>query len=462
MNVPPGYNQQPNVPPGYGAPQQGYPPQGQYSPPQGYTAMPQSGPYMPPPPPPHGFRGATRMMFNPAAYRQPGTGAFGTSSLIISIVSIFLCGILSPISLLLGFAGLIGKKTHKGAALAGVIISIIPAAFWIFAMTFGLHHAFNSDKYALQATGPVVAAIDEYKKDHEGNVPASLDVLIEEGYLPQRWNAGLDDLDSPVKSLVEGKEWKEFLQYGPGGSFTYTTKPRRAVAKRGPGEDHADWLEGSEYDTADEAAPAVTNQKVYVLKFIGVDGAWSTADDRDAVQNPEKKFDLSVFGGSNSSSMRELAQTKRKLEAAQKDAVAKINTLNKNDLPKAQGRLADNEKELKRLAAKKNLQSKAAVKGDKDCAVWLKAIGQELQVIAAIENKIQRLESSLNSIKGSLANLRSQEAMAKLADNKKELAELQSLLEDTTKAITVDDTSEFLGESKEAKAADDWLSEQYR
>ncbi|CAG0987291.1 hypothetical protein PLCT2_02260 [Planctomycetaceae bacterium] len=461
MNVPPGYNQQPNVPPGYGAPQQGYPPQGQYSPPQGYTAMPQSGPYMPPPPPPHGFRGATRMMFNPASYRQPGTGAFGTSSLIISIVSIFLCGILSPISLLLGFAGLIGKKTHKGAALAGVIISIIPAAFWIFVMTFGLHHAFNSDKYALQATAPVVAAIDEYKKDHEGTVPPSLETLVEEGYLPARWNAGLDDLDSPVKSLVEGKEWKEFLQYGPGTSVAQAPRPRRAIAKRGQGEDSADWLEGSEYDTTDET-PAKTGEKTYILKFIGVDNSWSTADDRAAVQNPEKKFDLSVFGGSNSSSMRELAQTKRKLEAAQKDAMAKIGTLNKNDLPKAQARLTDNEKELKKLAAKKNLQSKAAVKGDKDCAVWLKAIGQELQVIAAIENKIQRLESSLNSIKGSLANLRSQEAMAKLADNKQELAELQALLDDTTKELAKDDTSEFLGETKEAKAADDWLSEQYR
>ena len=83
-------------------------------------------------------------------------------------------------------------------------------------------------------------------------------------------------------------------------------------------------------------------------------------------------------------------------------------------------------------------------------------------MIEAIENKIQRLESSLNSIKGSIDNLRSQEAMAKLADNKKELAELQALLDDTTKELAKDDTSEFLGETKEAKAADDWLSEQYR
>ncbi|MCC6148882.1 MAG: hypothetical protein IT461_01410 [Planctomycetes bacterium] len=458
MNVPPGYNQQPNVPPGYGAPGQSYPPQGQYSPPQGYSAMPQSGPYMPPPPP-HGFRGATRMMFNPASYRQPGTGAFGTSSLIISIVSIFLCGILSPISLLLGFAGLIGKKTHKGAALAGVIISIIPAAFWIFAMTFGLHHAFNSDKYALQATGPVVAAIDEYKKDHDGRVPPSLDSLVEEGYLPARWNAGLDSVDSPVKSLVEGKEWKEFLQYGPGSSYRFAPPPRRAVKRTGT-EIREDWIDDGD-DSAEPMVPATT-EKTYVLKFIGVDGVWGNSDDRDAVQNPEKKFDLSVFGGSNTSAMRELAQTKRQLESAQQEALAKISSLTKNDLPKARQRLADNEKELKKLAAKKNLQSKAAIKADKDCSVWLKAIGQELQVITAIENKMQRLESSLNTIKGSLANLRSQEAMAKLADNKQELAELQALLDNTTKELAKDETSEYLGDDAKSKAADDWLEDQYK
>src|SRR5688572_19806681 len=101
MNVPPGYNQQPNVPQGYGAP-------GGYTPPSGYGPVPQSGSYMPHPPQ-HGFRGATRQFFNPAAYRQPGTGAYGTASLIVSLVSLFLfCGLLSPISLVLGFVGLIG------------------------------------------------------------------------------------------------------------------------------------------------------------------------------------------------------------------------------------------------------------------------------------------------------------------------------------------------------------------
>lgn len=460
MQVPPGYNQQPSPPPGYGTPQQGYPPQGGYAQPQGYTAMPQSGPYMPPPQP-HGFRGATRMMFNPAAYRQPGTGAFGTSSLILSIVSIIFCGLLSPISLALGFVGLIGKKTHKGAALAGVIISIIPAAFWIFVFTFGLHHAFNSDKYALQATGPVVAAIEEYKKDHEGRVPASLDTLVAEGYLPQRWSVGLDDLDKPVRSLVEGKEWKEFLQYGSGSGVSYTPPPK---ARRGNGMQP---LKGSTVaEDDDEETLTVTagasNEKTYSLKFIGVDGQWSTADDRDAVQNPEKKFDLSVFGGSNSSAMREIAQTKRKLEAAQKDAVSKINTLRSNDLPGARKRLSENEKELKALAAKKGLTASAEVKADKDCARWLKAIGQELQVVNAIEAKIARLESSLNTIKASLAGLRSQEAMAKLADNKQELAELQRLLDDTNKELTKDDTSDFMADDAKTKAADDWLKDQFR
>jgi hypothetical protein len=446
------------VPPNYG------PPQGGYAQPQGYTAMPQSGPYMPPPAQ-QGFRGATRMMFNPAAYRQAGTGAFGTSSLIISIVSlIFLCGILSPLSLLLGFAGLIGKKTHKGAALAGVIISILPAAAWVGVFAFGFHHVFYSEKYAAQAGGPVIAAIEEYKKDHDGKVPSTLDTLVDDGYLPQRWNEGLDDLDGPVRATVEGKEWKEIFQYGPGTNKYSSNQPiaRKTGPRRAKASDH-DWIDGEESgeEVTIETPVVETTEKVYWLKFVGVDGIWGNADDTDVKQNPEKKFDLSVFGGKNSSGMREIAQTKRKLESAQKDAETKIGTLNKNDLPKARLRLADNEKELKKLAAKKNLSGSTAVKADKDCKVWLKAIGQELQVIAAISAKIETLESSLNSIKGRLANLRSAEAMAKLADNKQELAELQTLLDDTTKELNKDNTSEFLGETKEAKAADDWLDKQF-
>jgi len=456
MNTPPGYNQQPNVPQGYGQPQ-GYPP------PQGYQQpMPQSHSYMPPPQHPHGFRGATRQFFNPATYRQPGTGAFGTASLILSLVSIVLmCGLLSPISLVLGFVGLIGQKTHKGAALAGVLISILPALLWAGVFAFGLHHAMYTEKYAAQAGGPVIAAVEEYKKDHGGKVPASLDALVSEGLLPARWTAGLDDLDSPVKSVVEGKAWSEFLRYTPiGGSVSSNSSRRERRTRAASGDD---WVVDGEGSGDLEPAPEqVVTSTVYTLVFIGVDGNWSTTDDTNISLNPDKKYDLSVLGGSNTTAMRQLAQTKRKLEAAQSDATAKIDSLKNIDLPKAEKRLAENEKDLKSLARQKALKTPEKIRADKDCSKWLKVIGQEIQVIAAINNKINKLLSSLNDVKVSLRSLESQEAMAKLADNKAELAELNALLEQTTKELTTDATTEFMGdESGKEKAANDWLREQF-
>ncbi len=456
MNVPPGYNQQPNVPPNYG------PPQGGYAQPQGYTAMPQSGPYMPPPPP-HGFRGATRQFFNPAAYRQPGTGAFGTSSLILSIVSIFLCGILSPISLLLGFAGLIGKKTHKGAALAGVIISIIPAAFWVLALTFGLHHAIYSEKYAAQAGGPVIAAIEEYKKDHDGKVPTTLDALVENGYLPSRWTAGLDDLDAPVRAAVEGKEWKEIFQYGPGTSSYAYTQPisRRSSPRRAKTGDH-DWIDTSDDSEAGTDTPVVeTTEKVYWLKFVGVDGVWGNSDDTDVKQNPEKKFDLGAFGRGNTDTLRTLTQTKRELQGTIKDLNSKI-TRYTTEIPKEQKRLKESEDKLKALIRDKRLQDLAAIKSDPVGKERLALIGETRTRINAYVAKLKQLQDQRDIISIQVERIEGQESMAKMAESREELAKLAELLKSAKGTLDkADDTSDFMGASEQQQAAEDWYKDNF-
>lgn len=446
MNVPPGYNQQPQTPPGYGGAPPGYAQPGSYVPP---GAVPPSASYMPPPQP-HGFRGATRMMFNPAAYRQPGTGAFGTSSLIVSIVSIFLCGILSPISLVLGFVGLIGQKSHKGAALAGVILSIIPAAFWIFVLTFGIHHAFYAEKYAAQAGGPVIAALEEYKKDNGGKVPATLDELVNAGLLPNRWDAALDDLDAPVKSVVEGKEWKEFLRYQPVGGSTSVSPSSSS--------EHTDddWVVGGGSQTV-----TVSNATQYTLHFIGVDGRWGTPDDTEIKQNPDKKFDLGQFGRGNNDTLRTLTQTKRELQGTIKDLNAKIARYT-TEIPKEEKRLRESEDKLKQLIREKRLKDLDAVKADAVGKERLALIGETRTRITAYKKKLKELTDQRDIIGIQVERIEGQESMAKMAESKEELGKLAELLKSAKGTLDkADDTSDFMGASEQQRAAEDWYKDNF-
>jgi len=456
MNTPPGYNQQPNVPQGYGQPQ-GYPP------PQGYQQpMPQSHSYMPPPQHPHGFRGATRQFFNPATYRQPGTGAFGTASLILSLVSIVLmCGLLSPISLVLGFVGLIGQKTHKGAALAGVLISILPALLWAGVFAFGLHHAMYTEKYAAQAGGPVIAAVEEYKKDHGGKVPASLDALVSEGLLPARWTAGLDDLDSPVKSVVEGKAWSEFLRYTPiGGSVSSNSSRRERRTRAASGDD---WVVDGEGSGDLEPAPEqVVTSTVYTLVFIGVDGNWSTTDDTTISLNPDKKYDLKLLGGgANQDSLRRLTQTKRELMGTLKDLDAKIARYD-TEIPKEEKRLKAAEDALKKLIREKQLKDIAAVKADAVGKERLAHIGETKSRLVGYRAKLKILTDQRDIIGIKVERLEGQESMAKMAESKEDMVKLDELLADAKDTLgKADDTSDFMGANEQQRAAEEWYKNEF-
>ncbi|MHC4840252.1 MAG: DUF4190 domain-containing protein, partial [Planctomycetota bacterium] len=165
-------NQPPNTPPGYGQP---YPPQ---QPQQQQSAVPHSASY----PAQQGFRGATRQIFNPASYKQPGSGSWAASSLIISLVSMFIClGLLSPISLILGFIGLFGNKRGKGLAFAGFMLSLVQVTLWTAVFVFGGMAVIQSESNANYAGAPVVAAIEQFKEDNDC-VPNSLQELVDGGY----------------------------------------------------------------------------------------------------------------------------------------------------------------------------------------------------------------------------------------------------------------------------------------
>jgi hypothetical protein len=369
----------------------------------------------------HGFRNATRMMFNPASYRESGTGSYAAASLILSIVSIFTCGLLSPIPLLLGLVGLIGNKRAKGLAMAGFLLSLMQAGGWIFIFGVGGYQVFYMSKYANQAGSPVVAAIEEYKKDHNGEVPATLEDLVSAGYLPPAWKDGLDGLSGDVRKTVEGKRWSEFLRYQPGEGENWKGGGSGFVA-----EDEADdWMSSM----ATEKKASTT----YGLAFIGVDGKWGSSDDHEVDQHEGKSFDLSVLG-TGGKQMRDLAATKRELEKVRAQLGDRIKAYN-DQLPQLRDDLRRYERQFEETCAKKGLATLEEVKGDVLAADQLALIGETVERINSRTQSLAKLRDKDDLIAVKLERLKGAQADAMLAENGEELAKLSALLDETKKAL---------------------------
>jgi hypothetical protein len=454
-NQPPGYGQ---TPPGYGQPPQGYgqPPQGyaqpQYQHPQSYAQpVPNSGSYAPPP---QGRTGFTRQMFNPATYRQPGSGSWAASSLILSLVSLVLClGLIAPLPMILGLVGMVGNKRAKGMAFAGFMLSALQVAGWAAVLGFGLLATFQTGTMAENGGKPVVAAIEDFKNDHK-RVPNSLDELVSEGYLPPTWEQGLDEVDGNVSKVVKGKRWTDFLRYKPGSDATWTgTTGWVDVANNGTTDDWEDYFnlpastEGQTYQT-------------YGLAFIGLDGFWGTSDDAAVNQAPEKPYELTaVWGGDNQT--RELAKNRRELQRMQRSLQAKKESL-ETSLNKANSDLEQVEGEVRDLMNKKNLDSLEAVKKDSKGAGLLKLAGATAKRQKAAEKKLGLVEAKIDDIGIQVRLLANEEEMAKLADSPQEMAELVALLEDSQKVL--DDKVDLgaLDKLDDDQAASDWFNSQIK
>lgn len=465
-------NQLPNIPPGYGAPQQpagygpppghpGYPPQQGPVPHSGsYPPGPQPG-YAPPPQSypqqgyqqPHGIRGMTRQIFNPASYRQQGSGSWAAASLIISLVSILFCGLFSPLSLIFGLVGMIGNKRAKGMAFAGFLISLLQVGSWAMVMGFGVHQVYWAEEYAAQGGAPVVAAIEEFKNDNK-RVPHSIEELVANGYLPESWTTGLDDLDGAVKTAVEGKKWSEFLRYKPGGDANWEGGTGFVeLVRKGDSQDWNEFL----------GTPGNSETKEYQsygLAFIGVDKAWSTSDDKPVKQDGTR-FELQKLFGGGDAKTREITQKRRELQKMLQNLENKskyYQTAHK----KAEDDLKEAENDLRKIAGERNLRTLEQVKADKVANENLLLIGEIQKRLLIVSKKSQQASDTHAQLKIKTKRLANQEEMAKLADSPQELAALERLIEDSKTALDEKSGLGDLDKLTERDAAEQWFKENFR
>lgn len=470
-------NQPPNVPPGYGAPQQpaGYgPPPSHpgFTPPPG--PVPHSGSYAPPPqghpqqayaPPqsypqqgyqqPHGIRGMTRQMFNPASYRQQGSGSYAAASFILALVGWFLClGPLTwPISVLLGLIGLVGTKRAKGLSFAGVVISGVGIAMVAGFFALGMHVQFQGEKLAAEAGAPVVAAIEEFKNDNK-RVPHSLDELVAGGYLPETWNNGTDELSTFVRDAVQGKKWSEFLRYKPGENATWKGGGFVEAVRS---DDPDDWMDAFNIPNA---STETKEYQTYGLAFIGTDGSWHTNDD-EAVKQDGEKYDLQKLFGGGDNSTREITKKKRELQKMLQSLETK-SAYYETALRKAEADLKEAEADLRKVASQRNLSTLQQIKGDKVANEHLQLIGETQKRLMIVEKKSKAAGDTHAQIKVKIKRLANQEEMAKLADSPEELAALDALIEESKKALDEKSGLGDLDKLSEQDAADEWFRNNFR
>lgn len=457
MNQPP--NSGMNQPPGYGVPQQ---PQG-YGPPPQSGPVPQSGSYGPPPshgygPPPstyqqpHGMRGMTRQMFNPASYRQVGSGSWAAASLILSLVSAFLCfGLISPIPMVLGLVGMIGQKRAKGMAFAGFMISALQVVGWVAVMGLGLHLNFQSEGLAEDAGKPVVAAISQFKEDNK-RVPHSLDELVSMGYLPPTWDKGHEEINDAVTESVKGKKWQDFLAYNPGGSSDWVGEPSSGSGS-GISID-GDW---DEWKISVDDKSGTTAHQSYGLTFIGIDGIWGTTD--DAAVKQTSSFELSQLWGGDETT-REAMKKRRELQRMMKQVEVRLESLVVS-LKNADDSLAKHDHRLREVAARNSLTTAEQVKSHPETSEWVKLIGETNKLREMTVAKQRDLQRTHNKLEVQMERLANQVELAKLADNKEQLAELQTLLDESKAALDGDESSYF-SDKTESDFADDWLKKNFK
>lgn len=443
MNQPP--NSGMNTPPGYGAPQQ---PPGYGAPPGG--PVPHSGSYPPPP----GRSGFTRQIFNPAMYKQPGSGSWAAASLILAIIGWVTFGCLGiitwPLGLLFGLIGMVGNKRAKGLSFAGFALSAAGIALGVVLMSIGFFAQFQSESMAEDAGKPVVAAIAEFKAKHN-RVPHNLEELIAEGLLPRTWSEGFDTIDGNIEGFAKGRAWGDFLAYKPGEDAQWVGRPRADNSGVKIEGDFGDW--SISYDDGE-----LKEHQTYGLTFIGLDNDWGTSDDTAVNQNPDEPYDLSALW-SGDDTTRDAMRKKSELQNMLREVDRKLKDID-TSIDAARSSMQKHEDRLLELADEKGL-SRDQIRTDPDTREWLKLIGETSKRLSITEAKKASLRSTRNKLEVSMERLNNQVELAKLADNKEELAKLQQLLDESKEALDADESSYFANKSND-DFADEWLKEKFR
>jgi hypothetical protein len=442
MNQPPSSGM--NTPQGYGPPPaHGQPPS---------APLPASGSYHPQHPQRTGF---TRQIFNPAMYKQPGSGSWAAASLILAIIGWVTLGCLGiftwPLGLLFGLIGMVGNKRAKGLSFAGFILSAAGIGLGVLLLSIGFFAQFQTEKMAENAGKPVVAAIAEFKQDNK-RVPYSLEELVAEGYLPPRWDQGFAGIDGNVEEFVKGRKWSDFLAYRPGADGDWVGRP----GEGGGVQVEGDWTNWSiSFDDGQER-----EHQTYGLSFIGLDGQWGGSDDAAVRQELDESFDLTQLWGGDSKT-REFGQKRRELQRMLTQLEDKRESL-EGAVAKARGDLDQVEDELRQLMRERNLADIEAVRADTKGAGLLKLAGATDKRLQAARRKLVLVTDKVDTLGIQVRLLANEEEMAKIADNPEEMAELITLLEDSRKVLDDQVPLSDLDRIDDDKAADNWFKTKFK
>jgi len=118
------------------------------------------------------------------------TNGLAIAGLVLSVLGLFVSGILSPIGLILSLIAL-GKPVGKGVAWAGIIVGVLGLCGWAIAWiiggvallaavlaVFGVLLLSQREQLELTADmGTIAVQVEQYKESHDDIPPASLEVL---------------------------------------------------------------------------------------------------------------------------------------------------------------------------------------------------------------------------------------------------------------------------------------------
>jgi type II secretory pathway pseudopilin PulG len=141
---------------------------------------------------------------------QPSNG-LGTAGFVLSLIGILSCGFLSPLGLILAFAGMF--KQPRGLATAGLVLGLL-GSIWIFILVFIVGFAAVTSFIGLGAAGVAVA-----------NQGVTVDAISQANAVIQGYRAekgALPNEDVGQKLINAQKDaWGRTLRYKlrPGGAY---------------------------------------------------------------------------------------------------------------------------------------------------------------------------------------------------------------------------------------------------
>ena len=174
----------------------------------------------------------------PAPSGQSATNSWGLAGLVTSILGIFTCGLLHPVSLLISLVGLM--KPPRGTAIAGLVISLLGTGFFAL-MGYGI---------VMTVLGVKEAVTDAHRKNQTAVTISEIKTRIENH---RDMTGALPDSVEGNKLILDDKDgWDQPLRYE-------TSADKYVIRSAGPDQ---------KMDTPDD----VTSEENLVETEVNIEG----------------------------------------------------------------------------------------------------------------------------------------------------------------------------------------------